>query len=59
MRVTTVFPQEATEVDVLVHALDAVLASNRVFHALSSVGADVPRLTVRQTQCLQPMESDP
>jgi DNA-binding CsgD family transcriptional regulator len=41
------------EVDALVRALDAALAGNRVFPALSAPGADVPRLTVRQTKCLQ------
>lgn len=44
---------KAMEVDALVRALDAVLAGNRVFPAASNPGADVPRLTVRQTQCLQ------
>lgn len=44
---------KAMEVDALVRALDAVLAGERVFPARSSPGADVPRLTVRQTQCLQ------
>jgi len=44
---------KAMEVDALVRALDAALAGNRVFPAMSCPGADVPRLTVRQTQCLQ------
>ncbi|VTU22661.1 Protease production enhancer protein [Variovorax sp. PBL-H6] len=44
---------KAMEVDALVRALDAALAGNRVFPATSSPSADVPRLTVRQTQCLQ------
>jgi DNA-binding NarL/FixJ family response regulator len=44
---------KAMEVDALVRALDAALAGNKVFPAPSSPSADVPRLTVRQTQCLQ------
>jgi DNA-binding NarL/FixJ family response regulator len=44
---------KAMEVDALVRALDAVLAGQRVFPAESSPSANVPRLTMRQTQCLQ------
>lgn len=44
---------KAMEVDALVRALDAVLAGQRVFPAESGPSANVPRLTMRQTQCLQ------
>ncbi|WP_083745150.1 response regulator transcription factor [Variovorax sp. KK3] len=44
---------KAMEVEPLVRALDTVLAGEKSFPAACSTTAGVPRLTARQTECLQ------
>ncbi|GAA4332495.1 response regulator transcription factor [Variovorax defluvii] len=44
---------KAMEVQALVRALDSVLIGEKVFPAANAQTTNIPRLTVRQTQCLQ------